>query len=407
MARVLIIEDNPANMKLASLLLLSAGHAVLRAVDAEAGLTLASAEPADVILMDVQLPGIDGLGATALLKKDPATAAIPVIALTAMAMKEDREKSRVAGCDAYIAKPLRYQELYAAIDTLLATGGAVSAQRNKSRSLDAMSSSTATILIVDDEIQGRKLLEAQLRPEGYVTLGAASGEEALASIAQHAPDLILLDIMMPDMDGYQVASILKANPATSTIPIIMVTVQSDRSARLAGLNAGAEEFLTKPVERAELLLRVRNLLRLKEFSDFLQNHSSILERQVQARTVDLQRFRTAMDATADAILLVNRTTMRFVEVNAGACTMLGYTREELFQPRPPQITTDPVELLEGAYDAIIAGHNKNELTETLWRRKDGSQFPVEVRRDAHLSGAAWIIVGVARDIPERKPILEG
>ena len=123
MARVLIIEDNPANMKLASLLLRNAGHTVLCAADAEAGLTLARADQPDLILMDIQLPDMDGLAATALLKQDPATAAIPVIALTALAMKADREKSQLAGCDAYIAKPLRYQELYAAIDALLEKGG--------------------------------------------------------------------------------------------------------------------------------------------------------------------------------------------------------------------------------------------------------------------------------------------
>jgi len=123
MARILVIEDNPANMKLAKLLLTSAGHTVLCAIDAEAGLTLAQSEHPDLILMDIQLPGMDGLGATALLKKDPATAAIPVIALTAMAMKEDQDKTRAAGCDAYIAKPLRYRELYAAIDALLSRGG--------------------------------------------------------------------------------------------------------------------------------------------------------------------------------------------------------------------------------------------------------------------------------------------
>jgi two-component system cell cycle response regulator DivK len=122
MARILIIEDNAANMKLASLLLRHAGHAVLCAPDAESGLMMARTEAPQLILMDIQLPGMDGLAATALLKQDPATGAIPVIALTAMAMKEDREKSESAGCDAYIAKPLRYQELYAAIDALLAPG---------------------------------------------------------------------------------------------------------------------------------------------------------------------------------------------------------------------------------------------------------------------------------------------
>jgi two-component system cell cycle response regulator DivK len=123
MARVLVVEDNPANFKLISVLLLNAQHAVLGAVDAESGLTMARAEHPDLILMDIQLPGMDGLAATALLKTDPTTADIPVIALTAMAMKEDQARSEVAGCDAYIAKPLRYQELYAAIETLLSNAG--------------------------------------------------------------------------------------------------------------------------------------------------------------------------------------------------------------------------------------------------------------------------------------------
>jgi len=120
MARILIIEDNPANMKLASLLLRHAGHAVLCAVDAETGLTLARGSRPDLILMDIQLPGMDGLTATALLKQDPVTGAIPVIALTALAMKDDQDRSRAAGCDAYIAKPLRYQQLYDTINALLA-----------------------------------------------------------------------------------------------------------------------------------------------------------------------------------------------------------------------------------------------------------------------------------------------
>jgi two-component system cell cycle response regulator DivK len=119
MARILIIEDNPANMRLTSLLLQNAGHSPMGAVDAETGLTLARAERPDLILMDMQLPGMDGFAATALLKKDPATAAIPVIALTAMAMKRDQENARLAGCDAYVAKPLDFRELYAAINTLL------------------------------------------------------------------------------------------------------------------------------------------------------------------------------------------------------------------------------------------------------------------------------------------------
>lgn len=119
MGKVLVVEDNPANMTLATFLLKSAGHTVLGATDAESGLTLARSEQPDLILMDIQLPGMDGLQATALLKADEATRAIPVIALTALAMKGDEERIRAAGCDGYIAKPLAYREFLATISTLL------------------------------------------------------------------------------------------------------------------------------------------------------------------------------------------------------------------------------------------------------------------------------------------------
>jgi len=115
MAAVLIIEDNAANMTLATFLLQSAGHSVLSANDAESGLTLARGKQPDLVLMDIQLPGMDGLQATALLKADAATRDIPVIALTALAMKGDEQRIRAAGCDGYIAKPLAYKDFLATI----------------------------------------------------------------------------------------------------------------------------------------------------------------------------------------------------------------------------------------------------------------------------------------------------
>lgn len=115
MAKVLVVEDNPTNMTLTTFLLESAGHSVIGATDAETGLVVARAEQPDLILMDIQLPGMDGLQATALLKADEVTAAIPVIALTALAMKGDEERILLAGCDGYIAKPLDYKQFLAKI----------------------------------------------------------------------------------------------------------------------------------------------------------------------------------------------------------------------------------------------------------------------------------------------------
>ena len=121
MGTVLVVEDNAANMTLAVFLLQSAGHTVLSATDAEAGLTLARHSRPDLILMDIQLPGMDGLEATRLLKLDHTTRAIPVIALTALAMKGDEERIRAAGCDGYIAKPLAYRDFLASVAGQLAS----------------------------------------------------------------------------------------------------------------------------------------------------------------------------------------------------------------------------------------------------------------------------------------------
>jgi signal transduction histidine kinase len=132
------------------------------------------------------------------------------------------------------------------------------------------------VLIVDDERRNAELLKVMLLPEGYVLLTASSGEDALALLADQQPDLILLDVMMPGMDGYQVATKIKQNPATNNIPVIMLTALDDRNARMLGLNAGAEDFLTKPVDRAELCVRVRNLLRLKAYGDKLRVAHSAL-----------------------------------------------------------------------------------------------------------------------------------
>ncbi|ROM48427.1 hypothetical protein BK649_21250 [Pseudomonas canadensis] len=149
-----------------------------------------------------------------------------------------------------------------------------------------MASQPATLLIVDDEPQVRKLLETLLQHEGYQTICASNGEEALQVVVQQAPDLILLDIMMPGMDGYEVASQLKSDDATAGIPIIMLSALSDAGARVSGLESGAEEFLSKPIERIELSLRVRNLLRLTAHGERVDNIRQALQPDVDRRDLE-------------------------------------------------------------------------------------------------------------------------
>lgn len=121
-------------------------------------------------------------------------------------------------------------------------------------------SGSPRVLVVDDERDNRELVEIVLRWDGFVVLTAASGEEALAIVAQKLPDLVLLDIMMPAMTGYQVAERIRADATSQHIPIVMLTALDDPEAKRRSLAAGADEFLKKPVTRGELLACVRAVL---------------------------------------------------------------------------------------------------------------------------------------------------
>jgi putative two-component system response regulator len=147
------------------------------------------------------------------------------------------------------------------------------------------------ILIVDDEEKNLKMMGIILQSYNYDFQIAKNGFEALEKTKEYSPDLIFLDIMMPGMDGYETCRRLREDPATKFIPVVIVTALGDQDARNKGLEAGANDFLTKPVDKTEVLIRAKNLLRIKEFADFLKQHNEILEKQVQARTAQLVESR--------------------------------------------------------------------------------------------------------------------
>ena len=274
MARVLIIEDNPANMKLACLLLRHAGHSVLCAVDTETGLTAARTERPSLVLMDMQLPGMDGLTATALLKQDPLTAAIPVIALTALAMKADQEKCLAAGCDGYIAKPLRYQELFTAINALLddETRGEEGVSQDNEVPLRAVSASSphATdgairitagtahtdermILVAEDNEINQKLILRQLALLGYAANVAGNGQLALERWLTGHYALLLTDLRMPEMNGYALTLAIRAREhAGARMPIVALTANLCDGETEECARVGIDACLGKPLQLADL-----------------------------------------------------------------------------------------------------------------------------------------------------------
>lgn len=133
------------------------------------------------------------------------------------------------------------------------------------------------IMIVDDEAINRDMLNGILTAQGYDVFGAINGEHALSMLPDYEPDIILLDVVMPIMNGFEVTQKLKSDPKYNHIPIVLLTSLSDQASRIKGLEAGAEDFLSKPFNRLELLAKVRNLIRLKHLSDFLKNNNQILD----------------------------------------------------------------------------------------------------------------------------------
>jgi adenylate cyclase len=148
----------------------------------------------------------------------------------------------------------------------------------------------ARLLVVDDTPVNVKLLADLLGAKGYAVATAASGPEALARIEKEPPDLVLLDVMMPGMSGYDVCRKLRENAATALLPVVMVTALDPTQERVKGIEAGADDFLTKPINQAELLARVRSLLRIKQLHDELTNLTRSLEQRVQEQVAQLERL---------------------------------------------------------------------------------------------------------------------
>jgi len=152
------------------------------------------------------------------------------------------------------------------------------------------------VLAVDDLPTNIRLLDAVLTPRGYRIISAGSGPEALQRVKDQRPDLILLDIVMPGMDGYEVCRRLREDPATAFLPVVMITASGDQE-KLRAIEAGADDFVTKPFDQAELLARVRSLVRINRYHDTIERQaaelaewSRTLEQRVQQQVEELERM---------------------------------------------------------------------------------------------------------------------
>jgi CheY-like chemotaxis protein len=259
MARILVVEDSPDIRELVRVLLESAGHEVMTASDGQEGVALVREHRPSLVLMDLSLPVLSGWEATREIKADPATASIPVIAVTAHAMQGDRERALAAGCDGFVAKPIDEETFASVVTSFLGAPQIGKTEVPKARRADD-ETEPARIFLVEDQDDVADLMTADLGTDGHRVVRARSVADAHRLFADgEIFDLAIVDVMLPPSSGYDLTSdLIAASP--EYLPVLLVT--AGLIDRERGYAAGADDFIGKPIESAELRARARSLIRI-------------------------------------------------------------------------------------------------------------------------------------------------
>jgi CheY-like chemotaxis protein len=236
---VLVIDDDATVRDLMQRSLSKDGYQVELAADGKTGLEMAKRLKPAVITLDVMMPSMDGWAVLSALKADPETADIPVVMLTIV---DDKNMGFALGAADYFTKPIDWQRL-----------GAVLKKHRKP-------AADQTVLIVEDDERTREMLRRTLQKEGWQVREAANGRLGLEQLAHGLPGLILLDLMMPEMDGVETLRRLKADPGSKDIPVVVVTTKGDPAMVEQAFAAGCSDYITKPVDKIELLDKLRKHL---------------------------------------------------------------------------------------------------------------------------------------------------
>ncbi len=363
MAKILIVEDNMINMEMANELLQEAGHLIIKAENATDGLMFAKTKKPDLILMDLDLPEMDGLTATKIIRQDAITKEIPVIAFTAMVMQSDKEKAFGAGCNGFISKPIDISNFTLNIENFLKTSHKQKLLKNPaeilSSELHLFNSAENTkiknkllykwhkVLIVDDNPMNTEILKEILEQIGQSSAIAYNGEKALELIEKEKFDLILLDIMMPDMSGFDVIKILKSKEKIKDIPVIFISALNETDTIVKGFDFGSSDYITKPFKIDEVKARILSALKIKDLQDKLRSEKEILE--------------LVFKFSADGIVILN-TAFEVISCNQRFVTWINSPIDEIINQK---------------FCSIINCPNPNEKLPANWN------ISLEINKDNH------------------------
>ena len=281
-ARVLIVDDVPANLKLLDVKLTAEYFDVLKASSGMEALEAAKEQQPDIILLDVMMPGMDGFEVCRRLKAMPETEHIPVVMVTALDQPKDRVQGLEAGADDFLTKPLNDLALFARVRSLVrlkmvtdelrmreATGQRIGALGTKEGDAVLMSA-PGRILVIDDRPTSLKRIAETLADNHNVTV-ADTQEELLQLAASGDFDLHIISLTLQEFDGLRLCSQLRSLEATRQTPILVIVEEGDTARLVRALDMGVNDYLVRPVERNEMVARARSQLRRKRYQDYLRD----------------------------------------------------------------------------------------------------------------------------------------
>jgi PAS domain S-box-containing protein len=432
-ATILVIDDSATFRAELCAALEGAGYRVLSAKSGEEGLRSAATNRPTAIIVDGVLPGIDGATVVRKIRLDAALRQTPCMLLTGSSVDRSVELHALdAGADAFVRKEEDMDIVLARVAAVLRVS--VDANRETASLLGPKK-----VLAIDDSMTYLEELTTILRGEGYDVIPARSGAEALEMLAVQPVDCILLDRLMPGMDGTETCRRIKASPATRDIPLIMLTAMEDRKAMIEGLGTGADDYVLKSSEEEVLKARVRAQLRRKQIEDESRRiRLQLLRKELEAsearaakelaetkaalveeleqknRKLEIfaneawraeEKFRALAETASDAILSADQEGL-IIYANPAAERLFGYTSAELLgQPltglMPERFRAAHADgfrrYLSGAA-ARIVGKGVVELT---GRRRDGSEFPVELSLGEWREESRHQFTAIIRDITVR------
>ena len=330
-SKILIVDDEPLNVKLLAALIPSDQYDTVRAYSGEEALKIVTDFPPDLILLDIMMPGLNGYELTRLLKSDPESEDIPIVLVTAFGGEDCEIKGLEAGADEFLNKPVNKTELLARAKSLIrlrqykeqiksrtCSMNSVAFQKDENNCPENEELNLPSILIVEDNKIDAKLIQRYLHGEPYQLKLANDGEEAISRSQQERIDVILLDLILPKKNGFEVCSTLKEMEHTQNIQIVAITGLCDLESKLKGIELGVDDYLIKPVNMHVLRTRIKSLVKKKALLDKLCDryemavHSAITDkltglynRRYFDHFLDLELKRSSRQNASLALLMMD------------------------------------------------------------------------------------------------------